>query len=237
MSQKKVVISKECISRLLKDVKELIRNPLDENGIYYNHDDTDMLKGRAMIVGQNDTPYYGGYYFFELNFSPQYPFSPPKVIFLTNGDNIRFNPNLYVNGKVCISILNTWAGEQWSSCQTIKTLLLTMSTLLCKDPLLNEPGITSSHKDFHTYTKIVEFKNIDVALIKMLQKHPSYFPIEFGCFYDAMKNEFLKNKEGLLKSLEDKIIEFPQATKFKIQLYKMDADINYSQLLANFKTL
>jgi len=36
-------ISKETISRLLTDVKQIIKNPLSENGIYYLHDDTDLL--------------------------------------------------------------------------------------------------------------------------------------------------------------------------------------------------
>ena len=61
-------ISKETINRLLKDVKQIIKNPLTENGIYYIHDDTDMLKGYAMIVGPSDTPYFGGFYFFEFVF-------------------------------------------------------------------------------------------------------------------------------------------------------------------------
>ena len=155
MSKKNVIISRDTIHRLAKDVKQIMKEPLDENGIYYFHDDTDMLKGRAMIVGQKDTPYYGGYYFFSITFPSDYPFRPPNVSFLTNGDGIRFNPNLYINGKVCVSILNTWAGEQWSSCQNIKSMLLTISTLLCKDPLLNEPGFTKKHRCFQNYTNII----------------------------------------------------------------------------------
>ena len=38
-------ISKETMNRLLKDVKQIIKNPLIDQGIYYVHDDTDMLKG------------------------------------------------------------------------------------------------------------------------------------------------------------------------------------------------
>ena len=137
-------ISKETISRLLTDVKQIIKNPLSENGIYYVHDDTDLLKGYALIIGPSDTPYFGGNYFFQFKFPNDYPHSPPLVTFCTNGNNIRFNPNLYKCGKVCVSLLNTWTGEQWSSCQTITTVLLTLCTLLCKKPLLNEPGVTEN---------------------------------------------------------------------------------------------
>ena len=46
--------------------------------------------------------------------------------YLTNDGKTRFNPNLYRNGKVCISLLNTWKGEQWTSCQTIESILLSL---------------------------------------------------------------------------------------------------------------
>lgn len=236
MSKKNVIISRDTIHRLAKDVKQIMKEPLDENGIYYFHDDTDMLKGRAMIVGQKDTPYYGGYYFFSITFPSDYPFSPPNVSFLTNGDGIRFNPNLYINGKVCVSILNTWAGEQWSSCQNIKSMLLTISTLLCKDPLLNEPGFTKKHRCFQNYTNIIEFKNIDVAVIKMLTKHFPYFPNGFECFEEIMKTEFEKNKQGIRDFLISKKDEFPEPTLFRIQLYKMNTDTiyDYNKLFEEF---
>jgi ubiquitin-protein ligase len=45
-----------------------------------------------------------------------FPFDPPKAYFhsWTNGRG-RVNPNLYEEGKVCLSILGTWAGEQSES--------------------------------------------------------------------------------------------------------------------------
>ena len=60
------VIPRETLVRLLRDVKTLMKNPLIDNGIYYVHDDMEVLKGYAMIVGPKDTPYFGGYYFFSL---------------------------------------------------------------------------------------------------------------------------------------------------------------------------
>jgi ubiquitin-conjugating enzyme E2 Z len=174
----KLTISKESITRLLQDVKNILKNPesLNDNGIYYLHDDVDILKGYALIVGTENTPYFGGYYFFEFNYPSDYPYSPPKVIFKTNGDNIRFNPNLYATGKVCISILNTWRGDQWSSCQTISSVLLTLCTLFCNLPLLNEPGVEMTHTDLHKYTKIIQYKNIEIAILKNIQRQPNIYP-------------------------------------------------------------
>ena len=201
-SEKTTVLTKDTISRLLRDVRNIMKNPLTENGIYYTHDDEDMLKGYALIIGPSETPYFGGNYFFEIQYPANYPHSPPHVIYCTNGDNIRFNPNLYKCGKVCVSILNTWRGEQWTSCQTISTLLLTLCTLLCKNPLLNEPSVTSTHADFNNYTKIIQYKNIEIAILKMVNKTAGVYPEKFDFFYSIIKEIFLKNKEAVQKYLE-----------------------------------
>ena len=187
-----VFVSKETISRLLKDVKQILKNPLTENGIYYIHDDTDMMKGYALIIGPSDTPYFGGNYFFELNYPVDYPHSPPKVKYWTNANKIRFNPNLYVCGKVCVSLLNTWRGDQWTSCQTISTVLLTLCTLLCSNPLLNEPGVCKSHNDMSSYNEIIEFANIDVAVCDIVEKKQSVFMPFFENFYPFIKENFIR---------------------------------------------
>ena len=159
-------ISKEAINRLLKDVRQIMKHPLTDNNIYYMHDDDDILKGYALIIGPSDTPYFGGNYLFEINYPPDYPHSPPKVKYCTNGEKVRFNPNLYICGKVCVSLLNTWRGEQWTSCQSISSVLLTLCSLLCENPLLNEPGVTSSHLDIKNYNKIIEYSNFYNKTIK-----------------------------------------------------------------------
>jgi len=230
IQNKNVVISKETISRLLRDVKNIIKNPLTDNGIHYIHDEVDMLKGYALIIGPSDTPYFAGNYLFELQYPTDYPHSPPVVTYHTNGENIRFNPNLYSNGKVCISVLNTWRGEQWTSCQTISTLLLTICTLLCKNPLLNEPGITQSHYDFNNYTKIIEYKNIDIAILKMINKHEGIYRPLFDMFYSVIHENFIKNSDTIIKYLEKKIEENPKPVHVTTDLYTMHVVIDYANL-------
>mmetsp|Transcript_9643 Transcript_9643/g.20763 ORF Transcript_9643/g.20763 Transcript_9643/m.20763 type:complete len:252 (+) Transcript_9643:622-1377(+) len=64
---------------------------------------TDLL--RAMITGPEDTPYSNGIFLFDVNCKDCYR-QPPKVQFLTTGNGkVRFNPNLYNCGKVCLSLL------------------------------------------------------------------------------------------------------------------------------------
>jgi ubiquitin-conjugating enzyme E2 Z len=225
-------ISKDTIQRLLKDVKSIIKNPLSDNGIYYQHDDEDMLKGYAMIVGAEETPYYGGYYFFEFNFPFDYPHSPPSVTYCTNSDNIRFNPNLYTSGKVCVSLLNTWRGDQWTSCQTISTVLLTLCSLLCKNPLLNEPGTNIYHRDLKNYNEIIEFCNINIAICDVVNKKQNVFLKQFYCFYPVVKEIFLLNYLKYIAFVENKHKLMKKSPSMvSTDFYRLGVVINYEKLL------
>ena len=219
------IISKETIQRLLKDVKQIIKFPLTDNGIYYIHDDTDMLKGYAMIVGPSDTPYFGGYYFFQFNFPHDYPFSPPIVKYMTNNGRTRFNPNLYKCGKVCVSILNTWTGDKWSACQTINSILITLCSLLNETPLLNEPGFIKKSPDFIPYQKSIEYSNIDFAICELMDK--SKIPAPFEIFYSFMKENFFKNYDEIMKFIDSKNEE---QSEQKVSVYQMCTNINYKLL-------
>ena len=63
-----------------------------------------------MIIGPNDTPYEGGFYFLDIVFFQD--LDPPKADIYDSNQEVRFNPNLYKNGKVCVSLLNTWSGPR-----------------------------------------------------------------------------------------------------------------------------
>jgi ubiquitin-conjugating enzyme E2 Z len=230
-------VSKETVTRLLKDVKQILKFPLTENGIYYVHDDTDMMKGYALIIGPSDTPYFGGNYFFELNYPADYPHSPPKVKYCTNGNNIRFNPNLYACGKVCISLLNTWRGEQWTSCQTISTVLLTLCSLLCSNPLLNEPGVDKKHNDMMNYTEIINFSNINIAICDIIEKKESVFLPFFENFYPFVKENFIQNYYKLLQIANTKNDEFKnQPVNFKTGYYSMNVTVDYNKLIKRLES-
>ena len=134
MDQTEVTISKGSAKRLMKDIRDVITKPLDGEGIYYKHDTEDMLKGYAMIVGPSYGLYANGIYFFIFHFPTDYPYTPPRVEYCTNDGTTRFNPNLYRQGKVCLSILNTWTGDSWTACQTIRSVLLQLLLLFNDKP-------------------------------------------------------------------------------------------------------
>jgi ubiquitin-conjugating enzyme E2 Z len=229
-------VTKETMQRLLKDVKYIMKNPLTDQGIYYIHDDTDMMKGYAMIVGPSDTPYFGGFYFFEFTYPYDYPHTPPKVKYCTNANNIRFNPNLYTCGKVCVSLLNTWRGDQWTSCQTISTVLLTLCTLLCSDPLLNEPGVNKGHKDMENYTDIIEFSNLNIAVCDIVTKHKRVYMPFFDNFYPFIKENFNKNYEKLLEFAQNRLSEkFKENKVLTTGFYNMIVTIDYKYIISKLQ--
>lgn len=191
-------MSQLAIKRIVRDVRHIQQNPLDAHHIYYLHNEENVMEGHAMIIGPENTPYFGGFYFFKFTFPNDYPFSPPNVTFLTNDGTTRFNPNLYTNGRVCVSILNTWSGERWSPCQTISSVLLAICTLLTANPLLNEPGITNSNECVR-YANLIHYKNLEFAVCTMLENETD------GCaklFYGNMVDFFLKNTERLMLNAE-----------------------------------
>ena len=71
---------------------------------------------RVAISAPEGTPYAAGVFVFDVRFPPSFPAAPPSVTMLTTGrGTVRFNPNLYECGKVCLSLLGTWTGRQ--SCE------------------------------------------------------------------------------------------------------------------------
>jgi ubiquitin-protein ligase len=226
------MITRETIKRLAKDVREIMKNPLEEHGIYYFHNETDMLKGQALIIGPNDTPYENGYYFFELEFPPDYPHLPPTVTYCTNDGMTRFNPNLYKSGKVCISVLNTWRGEQWTACQTISSILLVLCTTLNKKPLLNEPGVKENHRDYSSYEQIITYKNFKIAILEMLRG--TMVKRQFPLFSKIIESKFVDNYDNIIKNLHTSRIE---ETTLRTHLYNMTVHINYAKTEEDIKTL
>ena len=108
--------------RILNEIKDLQENSqnLENNGIYFYYEESDINTIYAMLYGPEATPYEHGFYFFKFTYPENYPMTPPLAKYCTQGflpnstkkTNflVRFNPNLYTCGKVCLSMLNTWAG-------------------------------------------------------------------------------------------------------------------------------
>jgi ubiquitin-conjugating enzyme E2 Z len=83
---------------------EVFRDPPHGIVVVPRADDVSSID--CLITGPSDTPYEGGFFVFYIRCPPNYPLSPPRVVLLsTDKGRVRFGPNLYSSGKVCLSIL------------------------------------------------------------------------------------------------------------------------------------
>ncbi|XP_067135375.1 uncharacterized protein, partial [Centruroides vittatus] len=82
--------------------------PLDiSSSIFVRTDEAKRSLMRALITGPEGSPFSNGCFQFDIYFPSKYPVKPPKVNFRTTGKkNVRFHPNLPVNGKVIHPLLN-----------------------------------------------------------------------------------------------------------------------------------
>lgn len=229
-----------CIKRLVKDVSDLYKNPLHDEGIYYIHDDEDMLFGYALIIGPKDSCYEHGYFMFKFQFPTDYPHSPPKVSFKTNSGKVRVHPNLYRSEKVCLSLLNTWQGEGWTSCQTIRSVLMVLLSILDDKPLLHEPGFSEKNLNhipqIKSYSKIIRYFTLNHMYFRMSE--PSYSLSEFEIFRDIIeetsKNRLLDVCRKVEMSVKDP--EFDKQTLYKMDFYSFEYNINYKGLKGVLET-
>lgn len=159
-----------CSHRVKKDLRSIYSDPLPL--IFIVPEEENLFRVHSLIIGPFDTPYEGGFFHFLVRFGPQYPLHPPRVRLLTTGGGtVRFNPNLYKNGKVCLSILGTWSGPAWSPASNLSSVLLSLQSLMNENPYHNEPGFEKEHKpgDSARYNTIIMHETIKVAVIQQLQ--------------------------------------------------------------------
>jgi len=100
----------------------------------------------ALVVGPEGAPYVDSIFVFHLALPPDYPQTAPRVSFLSVGE--RINPNLYTNGKVCLSLLGTWNGkgvEVWDPQKStiLQVLVSIQGLVLNAKPYFNEAGYES----------------------------------------------------------------------------------------------
>ncbi|KAF3632671.1 Ubiquitin-conjugating enzyme E2 7 [Capsicum annuum] len=119
---------------LQKQLKDLCKHPVDgfSAGLV---DESNLFEWSVTIIGPQDTLYEGGFFNAIMSFPPNYPNSPPSVKFTTE----IWHPNVYADGKVCISILHPpgddpngyeLASERWSPVHTVESIVLSIISML-----------------------------------------------------------------------------------------------------------
>ena len=212
----------------MKDLKIIKKLKLENEGIYTYVNDEDIGKIYVMIVGTEGTPYEHGYYFFEITMPNDYPLSPPKFTFKTTDGKIRFNPNLYTNGKVCISIINTWNARLGTN-MTLDKVLITIQSMILNDcPLRNEPGLEDSPiEEIETYNEIIRWYNYSFSILnvtKVLDENYEYFiPI--------MNKLFIEKYDMFMKRFNE--LDKYNSKYMVCKFFKLKTNIDYKLLEKN----
>uniref|UniRef100_A0A6C0JUR3 UBC core domain-containing protein n=1 Tax=viral metagenome TaxID=1070528 RepID=A0A6C0JUR3_9ZZZZ len=128
------------LKRLAKDIQTMVSDELLSLDIHYWYNEMDMRTGQGLIFGPEDTPYAFCPLVFSVKLPNDYPFASPEVLIMSSDSSTRFHPNLYVGGKVCLSILGTYTGPKWVSTMNIGTVFKSIFSLLNDNPIVNEPG-------------------------------------------------------------------------------------------------
>uniref|UniRef100_A0A4W3K7A1 Dual E2 ubiquitin-conjugating enzyme/E3 ubiquitin-protein ligase BIRC6 n=1 Tax=Callorhinchus milii TaxID=7868 RepID=A0A4W3K7A1_CALMI len=178
----------------------------------------DIMK--VLITGPSDTPYANGCFEFDVYFPQDYPNSPPLVnLETTGGHSVRFNPNLYNDGKVCLSILNTWHGrpeEKWNpqTSSFLQVLVSIQSLILVAEPYFNEPGYERSRGTPSGTQSSREYDgNIRQATVKwaMLEQIRNPSP----CFKEVIHKHFYLKRAEVMAQCEEWIADIQQYSSDK----------------------
>lgn len=124
------------VIRIAQEHYKLVKTPLARITAGPLHGN-DLFHWSASIVGPNDSPYEGGVFFLDIMIPHNYPFSPPKVKFVTP----IYHPNINRAGSICLDILK----KEWSPILGIAGVLLSISSLL-DDPNPDDPLVLIAAK-------------------------------------------------------------------------------------------
>ena len=137
-------------------------------------DENDFFKWSVCFTGPEDTIYEGGFFKAILTFPEDFPQNPPEMKFITE----MWHPNIYPDGKVCISILHPPGVDQFNELEKAeerwRPVLGVEQILISVISMLNEPNIESP-------------ANIDASVM----------------FRDHREKYEQKVRELVLKSMED----------------------------------
>jgi len=130
---------------LRNQLKDLVKNPVDGISVGLV-DDSDIYEWKVMVEGPQSTLFEGGLFPCTLSFPKEYPNKPPVMKFLSKG---FWHPNVYPDGRVCVSILHEakedahnqqeLMSEKWRPILGVEAVLVSVLSLL-SDPNFDSPA-------------------------------------------------------------------------------------------------
>lgn len=120
------------IRRLQSELKQHLKEP---NYFYsIDIDPNNFYIWNVLLIGPPDSPFEGGLFKCQFKFSTDYPNKPPEFRFITNLPH----PNIYPDGRVCISILHEgqdeWGyehiSERWNPSHSVNSIMMSILSIL-----------------------------------------------------------------------------------------------------------
>jgi len=196
--EKNKKVSRKLLKRLAAEFSDLPSSlPIHyESSVLFRFCEERMNVAQMLVVPPDGTPYGGGCFIFDILFPSNYPAVPPKVNLATTGKgSVRFNPNLYENGYVCLSLLGTWdaytQGEEWNpGLSTLLQVIISVQSLIfVPEPYYNEPGYEADmgteygDKQSKSYNLNIQKGTAQWAMIDMLENpSPAWKDVIFDHF-------------------------------------------------------
>ncbi|TKX24733.1 hypothetical protein C1H76_2908 [Elsinoe australis] len=148
--EEKSTLSNQALRKVMREHAMLNADKAMPAGIFVRSWESHCNLLRAVIIGPLETPYAQCPFVFDIMLAEDFPRKPPRFHFYhwTTGSfarNAKINPNLYEDGVVCLSLLNTWPGQEeegWIPGQStlLQALISIQSLILVQEPFYNEPG-------------------------------------------------------------------------------------------------
>ncbi|MCL7051922.1 hypothetical protein MKW94_010204 [Papaver nudicaule] len=206
---------------------------------------------RAVIIGPTGTPYHDGLFFFDIQVPSDYPASPPNVHYRSFGYGL--NPNLYPDGHVCLSLLNTWPGHEnqmWNPSQStiLQVLVSIQGLVLNASPYFNEPAYGSysnsawDTKNSLSYNEDVFIKNCKTMMFILKTPPKSFEEFVSRHFRDRAStilvacNAYINGQASIGSPISITSATATQTTSLTSIKFKMEAACLYPNLAGWFIT-
>ncbi|KAL4945465.1 hypothetical protein BDV06DRAFT_219299 [Aspergillus oleicola] len=118
-------------------------------GIFARSWESRMDLLRVMLIGPERTPYEHAPFVFDMHFTSNFPDQPPAMMFHSwTVGNGAINPNLYADGRICLSLLGTWPtqspDEMWlpGKSTLLQILVSIMGLVLVKEPYYSKYSLS-----------------------------------------------------------------------------------------------
>jgi ubiquitin-protein ligase len=186
-----------CAKRVMRELRRELPKSLDlgsRGSMFLRFDDEQLQYMRVLITGVEGTPYANGVFLFDVFCPADYPNVHPLVTHVTPGATAikgkhtpgGFSPNLHADsGKVCLSLLGTWAGLGWKPGKSnIYQVLSSIQWMIlaAEEPYYMEPGnggwegtapppgdARTKQPQVVWYRELVEYATMKIAILRPLE--------------------------------------------------------------------